>query len=98
MSRVHPAMTDTEILGFLGARLAGLREAEGLTIEEAGEAAGLGAKTVWRAEKGQNPTLLTVVRLLRVYGRLEDLSILVPEAPPSPLQALRGRSSSGETS
>ncbi len=88
MARVDPSMTDPEILAHLGERLAMLREREGLTLEDASTAAGLHSATVWRAEQGRNPTLLTVVRLLRVYGRLEDLSVLVPEAPPSPIRSL----------
>lgn len=88
MARVDPSLTDPEILAYLGERLAMLRDREGLTLDDAAKAAGLHSATVWRAEQGRNPTLLTVVRLLRVYGRLEDLSVLVPEVPPSPLRSM----------
>lgn len=88
MARLSASMTDPEILAWLGNRLSMLRDLEGLSLEQAGDAAGLSPVTVWRAEKGKNPNLLTVVRLLRIYGRLEDLSLLVPEAPPSPLRYL----------
>ncbi len=88
MSRVDVSMTDPQVVAYLGKRLAMLRDREGLTLEKAAAASGLNSATVWRAENGGNPTLLTVVRLLRVYGRLEDLSLLVPQAPPSPLRAL----------
>jgi transcriptional regulator with XRE-family HTH domain len=61
---------DAEILALLGRRLARLRKGSGLNQAEVAARAGLDRSTVSRAEQGDNPTLLTVVRLLRVYGRL----------------------------
>jgi transcriptional regulator with XRE-family HTH domain len=82
---------DPEILDLIGGRLRGLRKASGLTIAEAAERAGLARKTVSRAEKGDNPTLLTLVRLLRVYGRLSALEQFIPEPEVSPMALLRSR-------
>jgi DNA-binding XRE family transcriptional regulator len=74
-------LTDRELMEVLGRRLARLREARGLTQVEAAERAALSRRTVHRAENGINPTLLTIVRLLRVYGRMDALNGLVPDAP-----------------
>lgn len=82
---------EPEILDLIGARLRGLRKASGLTMAEAAERAGLARKTVSRAENGENPTLLTLVRLLRVYGRLSALEQFVPEPEVSPMALLRRR-------
>ncbi len=92
MSHISPNETpDPEILDLIGGRLRGLRKASGLTITEAAARAGLARKTVSRAEHGDNPTLLTLVRLLRIYGRLSALDQFVPEPDVSPMALLRSR-------
>lgn len=92
MSHIRPGEApDPEILGLIGARLRGLRKASGFTMAEAAERAGLARKTVSRAENGDNPTLLTLVRLLRAYGRLSALDQFIPEPEVSPMTLLRGR-------
>lgn len=83
------ARTDPEILAELGRRLARLRKGAGLTQAEAARRAGLDRTTVSRAEQGDNPNLLTVVRLLRVYGRLAALESFIPEPGVSPMQLVR---------
>ena len=83
--------TDPEIMEALGARLRALRKAQKRTMVEVAEAAGLDRETVSRAERGDNPTLATLVRLLRTYGRLSALDDLIPEPLPSPLTAVRER-------
>ena len=75
----------------LGRRLAALREAQRLTMLEAAKRAALSRQTLYRAERGQNPTLLTIVRLLRVYGRLAALESFIPEPEISPMAVLEER-------
>lgn len=89
--------TDPEILMELGRRLRALRKSRGLTILETAERAGLDRATVSRAEHGDNPTLLTVLRLLRVYGRLAALEAFIPEPEVSPMALIRegGRGAQG---
>jgi transcriptional regulator with XRE-family HTH domain len=82
---------DPAILTVLGERLRSLRGSMGLTLEEVAERAGVASRTVSRAEHGQNPTLLTVVRLLRVYNRLGALEQLIPEPDVSPMALIRRR-------
>ena len=91
--RYTPA-TDQEILEAIGARLKGLRKARGLTQTEAAARAGIGRHTLYRTEQGDNPTLHTLIRLLRVYGRLEALADFIPEPEISPMARLRDRKGS----
>ncbi|MEE8487171.1 MAG: helix-turn-helix transcriptional regulator [Gemmatimonadota bacterium] len=81
--------TDREVLRTIGKRLATLREAHDLTAVSASRAAGVSRGTLQRAEAGENSTLLTLVRLLRVYGRLGALETFIPEPEISPLKLLR---------
>ena len=83
--------TDREIMAELGRRLRELRRRRRLTMIEVGELAELDRTTVSRAERGDNPTLLTIVRLLRVYGRLGALESFLPEPEVSPMARLEAR-------
>lgn len=85
----YSTATDREILRSIGERLRALREDRGLTQTEAALRARIGRKTLYRAERGENPTLETVVRLLRVYGRLGTLEDFIPPPQVSPMARLR---------
>ncbi|MGD2153102.1 MAG: helix-turn-helix transcriptional regulator [Gemmatimonadales bacterium] len=87
----YTTATDRELMQVIGERLVALRKARGLTQAEAAERAGLSRSTLHRAEKGDNPTLLTLVRLLRVYGRLAALESFIPALELSPMARLRER-------
>jgi len=83
--------SDREVIEIVGERLEALRKARGLTQSEAAHRSGLGRNTLYRAEQGKNPTLLTVIRLLRVYGRLAALESFIPAPELSPMARLRER-------
>jgi transcriptional regulator with XRE-family HTH domain len=85
----HTLATDRELLGELGRRLRAAREQQGLTVVDAAAQAGLSRRTVWRAEQGHNPTLATVVRLVRLYGRLADFEAFLREPEVSPMALIR---------
>ena len=87
----YTSATDRELMQEIGRRLEALRESRRLTMVEAAEQAALSRRTLYRAERGQNPTLLTVVRLLRVYGRLAALESFIPEPEISPIAVLEER-------
>lgn len=87
----YTTATDREVMQAIGERLVGLRKARGLTQKEAAERAGLSRSTLHRAEKGDNPTLLTLVRLLRVHGRVAALESFIPALEVSPMARLRER-------
>jgi len=89
VDRFLAELPDPELLRAVGSRLRALRKAQGLTLEEVGRQTGLDRGTVSRAEHGENPTMLTVLRLLRAYGRLGALSNFIPEAELSPMDLIR---------
>lgn len=84
-------MSDSEVLSELGARLRAYRLQQNLTVGDVARRAGVNPNTVSNAEAGRNPRLETVVRLLRVYGRVEALDGFLPPAPVSPLEVARRR-------
>ena len=87
----YTSATDLEVLQEIGHRLRVLRRARGLTQTEAAERAGLSRNTLYRAEQGDNPTLQTVIRLLRTYGRLPSFEAVGPAVEVSPMARLRDR-------
>lgn len=87
----YASATDREIQETIGERLRALRTARGLSQREAAERADLARSTVHEAESGRNPTLNTLIRLLRVYGRLGALETFIPEPTVSPMDRLRER-------
>lgn len=76
--------TDDEVVAAIGARLRALREGRGLSQDRAAARAGLARSTVSEAERGRNPTLHTLVRLLRVYDDLAGLEALLPPPDGAP--------------
>ena len=89
MDKAISTSPDPDVMAEVGRRLRGLRDAMGLSQAEAAAEAGLDRTTVSRAERGDNPTLLTLIRLLRVYGRMDALDAFIPLAEVSPMAVLR---------
>jgi transcriptional regulator with XRE-family HTH domain len=87
----YTSSTDREILRSIGERLRALRKARDLSQAEAAERADLARSTVVEVERGDNTTLQTVIRLLRVYGRLGALESFIPAPEVSPMARLRQR-------
>ena len=81
--------TDQEVLQEMGRRIRAHRLTLNLTAETVAERAGLSVTTVLNAEKGKNPTMETVVRLLRVLGRLDTLDGFLASPTLSPMDLLR---------
>ena len=90
MGSISHRMTDAEIMAELGRRLQALRKRRKLSVVAAAERTGLSRRTVHRAEGGDNPTLATLLRLLRLYGRTEALDTFVAEPEVSPMALLDG--------
>ncbi|MSR47289.1 MAG: XRE family transcriptional regulator [Planctomycetes bacterium] len=76
---------DREVMAAIGQRLAALRKSQLRTQVALAAETGLSRQTIAAAERGQNPTLLTIVRLLRAFGRLDALTQFVPEPEISPM-------------
>jgi putative transcriptional regulator len=86
MDRIGPSATTDEILSELGARLQRYRLQQDRTIEELAATAGIGERTLVRAEGGENTTLRTLVKVLRALGRVEAFDAFLPPPLVSPIQ------------
>jgi len=86
VDRIGPAATTDEILSELGARLQRYRLQQDRTVEELAASAGIGERTLVRAEAGENTTLKTVIKVLRALGRVEALDAFLPPPLVSPIQ------------
>jgi transcriptional regulator with XRE-family HTH domain len=80
--------TNAEILSELGGRLREYRLQRNLTQQTLAGRAGLSRRAVYAAETGQDSMFSTIVKILRVIGRLEALETFLPPPPASPLQLL----------
>ena len=78
--------TTDEILAELGDRLHRYRLQQNRTLADVAAGAGVNMRTAQRAEAGANPTMATVIRLLRALGRLDALDAFLPAPLVSPLQ------------
>jgi len=84
-------MSDSAILRELGDRLQRLRLDRNITQQELAERAGLSRPTISEMENTGRCTLPTLLRVLRVLDRLEDLEAFLPPPQPSPLELARRR-------
>ncbi len=90
----YTTASDREVLEEMGRRLRAARERQGFSAVDVAARTGLSRRTVWRAELGDNPTLSTLLRLLRLYGELESLSAVLREPEVSPMAALEAQQKS----
>lgn len=93
MRQIRSTATTDEILVELGRRLQHYRLQQNRTAADVAREAGIGLRTLERAEAGERPTLATVLQILRALGRLDALDAFLPPPLVSPLQlaALSGR-------
>ena len=89
MELLKPTATTEETLREIGQRLRRYRLQQNRTAFDVAREAGIGARTLERAEAGENPTLETVVRILRALGRLDALDAFLPPPLVSPIQLAR---------
>jgi transcriptional regulator with XRE-family HTH domain len=81
--------TDREIAKELGRRLRAYRLAQNLGAAEVAARAGLNRNTIVNAETGANPRLDTIIKILRVFGRLDAFDAFLPAPTLSPLEVMR---------
>lgn len=86
MHPFKPTATTAEILIEIGRRLKRYRLQQNRTVASVARDAGIGVRTLERAESGERPTLETVVRILRALGRLDALDAFLPAPLASPIQ------------
>jgi transcriptional regulator with XRE-family HTH domain len=77
----------SNILKELGERVARHRLNKNLTQEELARQAGIGSATLKRIEHGSASTqLINFINVLRALGLDQNVELLVPDVPPSPVQ------------
>lgn len=91
MVRISPTSTTQEVLAEIGSRIQRYRLQQNRTLEDVAAEAGVTRLTAQRTESGKNPTLATVIRILRALGRLDALDAFLPVPLVSPMEvAARG--------
>lgn len=88
---ISPILSDADVLVELGRRLEEMRVRARIEIQDAAKQTGLSRRTIYRAELGDNPTLATLLRLLRLYGRLGELDQLLRPPEVSPMAIVLGK-------
>ena len=91
MPNIFRNQTNSELMIEIGRRLRDYRLQQNLAVADVAERAGINRNTVLNAEAGRNPRLETVLRLLRVYGRVESLDAFLPKPTLSPLQVVKNK-------
>lgn len=89
MPKILSSNTDDEVLHEFGTRLRTYRLQQNLGVANVAKRAGLNRNTIVNAEAGKNPRLGTVIRVLRVYGRVEAFDAFLSPPTISPLQLAR---------
>lgn len=89
MSNILGNKTDTEIMLLIGERLRGYRLQQNLSVAEVARRAGINPNTVLNAEAGRNPRFETLIRILRVYDRIDALNAFLPKPKVSPIDLAR---------
>ena len=78
--------SDSNLLRALGQRIERIRLNRNITQQRLAEEAGISHPTLVRMERGDSVQLTTLIRVLRALNLLENLDLLVPEPPPSPIE------------
>lgn len=86
LHQIPSTATTDEILRELGQRLQRYRLQQNRTAADVARDAGVGLRTLERAEAGERPTLATFVQIVRALGRLDALDAFLPPPLISPLQ------------
>lgn len=87
MAKYTP-FSDNAVLVEFGKRITGFRLNNNWTQADLANKAGVSKSTVEHIEKGMSTQLLNMVKILRVFGLLEQFVGIVPELGPSPMELL----------
>ena len=80
-------LTDETVLAHIGSRVRDLRLQRNITQNELAQECGVGKSTVERFERGASIQLTSLIRILRILGKLDGLLELVPDQT-NPIQML----------
>lgn len=81
-------LTDQAVLEHIGERVRQLRLRKNITQSELARDSGVGKSTIERIEKGHSAQLTSLIRILRSFGKLENLLELIPDQTASPMEML----------
>ena len=84
-------MGDAAILREIGQRLEQARLQRNMTQATLSDLTGVSRRTIQKTEEGEVSTLKTLIALLRGFGELDQLNLLLPETPLSPIQLVKLR-------
>ena len=86
-------ISDTAIIEKLGKRIRDQRIRQEMKQEELAERSSVAVSTIRRIEAGHPVSIQLFISILRTFGMLENLDLLIPETRVSPLQLqkLQGR-------
>ena len=87
--KITQKSTDNEIMQEIGKRIQRYRIDSGLSQYELSDKTGVSAKTIANMEDGKQVNTLTLIRVLRDLGLLENLELLAPPQEDRPIDFLR---------
>ena len=79
-------MSDSAILNLLGKRIQKERLNQNITQSDLAHRAGIGRTVLTRLENGKGCTLSSLIRILRILGKIDQIDLLLPEPGLSPVQ------------
>jgi len=85
-------LNDKAVLTLIGNRIAAHRINQNRTQSDLADEAGIGKRTLERIESGVSTQLISVIRVMRALGIIENIKALIPDMGPSPIQELRRQS------
>ncbi|MDA0681005.1 MAG: helix-turn-helix transcriptional regulator [Proteobacteria bacterium] len=85
------SITDEVFLAAMGRSIARQRIDSGLTQSELAGQAGVSRSTVERLEAGRSTQTMSLVRILRVLGLLEQFGGWLPGQGPRPMELLKNK-------
>ena len=84
-------ISDEMVLEELGSRIARYRLNRNLTQAALAREAGVSKRTLHRIEHGHSAQVTNWIRLIRAFGLLGNLDVLIPEPAISPIQQVKMR-------
>jgi|AZIK01.1.fsa_nt_gi transcriptional regulator with XRE-family HTH domain len=88
----YSSVSNLVVLEQLGERFRSARLSRNLTQAQLAEASGVSLSTLRRLESGaDNVSLLNVIALMRALGVVDQLDLLLPPQPPSPMASLQNK-------
>ncbi len=86
--KITPEVGDLAVLGEIGNRVMQVRITMAMSQAALAKRAGIGKRTLERLENGESVQFVTLIRVLRELGLLDNINVLAPESGPRPMDYL----------